>query len=205
MFHVKTPPLLKFKSFIGAEINTALTDLGLLRIRVFHDFPYLYEGDLAHEKEYLKTYAHSEKAFVFAAYHGEMMVGATTCIPLADETPDVQQPFLKNELDIEKIFYFGESILLPAYRGMGLGHRFFEEREAHVRSYQTFQSTCFCSVHPGGNHPAQPAGYRPHDVFWTKRGYQKDTSLQCQMEWLDVGMDVPTSKKLIFRKKDLNQ
>ncbi len=109
----------------GKEIETVFHDLALLRIRVFRDFPYLYEGSVDYEKQYLQTYANAARAFLFAIYDGDEMVGATTCIPLEDETEEVIDPFRQAEMDIPSIFYFGESILLKNYRGQGLGHRFF--------------------------------------------------------------------------------
>ncbi len=181
----------------GPEIASVFEDLGKLRIAVFRDFPYLYEGTIDHEKEYLQTYANSPRAFLFAVYDGATMVGATTCIPLTDETADVRQPFEEAGFDLNKIFYFGESILLPAYRGLGLGHRFFDEREAHARSFGSYTTTCFCAV-VRDNHPAQPYDYRPNDAFWTKRGYRKTPALQSSFEWFDLGDQHPTSKQMVY-------
>ena len=130
----------------GPEIASVFEDLGQLRIAVFSDFPYLYEGTLTHEMEYLQTYADSPRAFLFAVYDGSKMVGATTCTPLVDETDDVRLPFEQVGFNLDSIFYFGESILLPSYRGIGLGHRFFDEREAHARRFGTYTTTCFCAV-----------------------------------------------------------
>lgn len=194
---------LSFISKHGGEIATVFEELGQLRIAVFRDFPYLYEGTLSHEKEYLQTYANAERAFLFAVYDGPQMVGATTCIPLLNETPEVRLPFEEAGYDLSKIFYFGESILLPAYRGLGLGHRFFDEREAHAQSFGTYTTTCFCAVVREENHPAQPQNYRPNDAFWLKRGYQKDPSLQSSFEWLDVGDTSPTVKPMVYWKKEL--
>jgi GNAT superfamily N-acetyltransferase len=187
----------------GAAIESVFDDLAKLRITVFRDFPYLYEGSPEYEKDYLKTYANSERAFLFAVYDGEKMVGATTCTPLRDETADVQAPFEKAGLNIDSIFYFGESILLPEYRGLGLGHRFFDEREKHAGSFGTFKKTCFCSVERI-NHPAQPADYRPNDAFWLKRGYLKMPDLKATMEWPDIGEKISTPKTMVFwmRKSD---
>ncbi|MBB6002871.1 GNAT family N-acetyltransferase [Arcicella rosea] len=187
----------------GAEITTIFEDLANLRITVFRDFPYLYEGSVAYEMEYLKIYAQAEKALLFAVYDGSKMVGATTCIPLINEAPEVHLPFEKVGLAIDSIFYFGESILLKEYRGLGLGHRFFDEREAHARSFGTFKTTCFCAVDRGENHPLQPENYRPNDAFWLKRGYQKDFSLQSTFEWPDINESVSTPKTMIYWKRDL--
>lgn len=187
----------------GAEITTVFEDLANLRITVFRDFPYLYEGSVDYEMEYLKIYAQAEKALLFAVYDGSKMVGATTCIPLINEAPEVRLPFEKAGLAIDSIFYFGESILLKEYRGLGLGHRFFDEREAHARSFGTFKTTCFCAVDRGENHPLQPENYRPNDAFWLKRGYQKDFSLQSTFEWPDINESVSTPKTMIYWKRDL--
>lgn len=194
---------LAFASFKGIEIKSVFEDLGKLRIAVFKDYPYLYEGTLEHELAYLEIYSNAPKSFLFSVYDGTDMVGATTCIPLLDETPDVQKPFYEAGYAVDKIFYFGESILLPAYRGSGLGHRFFDEREAHVRTFNEFEHTTFCSVDRGENHPLKPVDYRANDVFWIKRNYIKKEALSCQMTWLDVGEKEETTKSLTFWMKTI--
>ncbi|GAB2629698.1 GNAT family N-acetyltransferase [Emticicia sediminis] len=188
----------------GAAIASIFDDLAQLRIAVFKAFPYLYEGSIDYEKEYLKVYSESENAFLFAVYDGNKMVGATTCIPLIDETPEVQEPFINAGIELESVFYFGESILLPEYRGLGLGHRFFDEREAHARSFDTCKITSFCSVVRPENHPLKPTDYQPLDKFWTKRGYNKETSLKSTFEWLDIGEQHSTQKEMIYWTKQLS-
>ncbi|WAC10502.1 GNAT family N-acetyltransferase [Dyadobacter pollutisoli] len=187
----------------GAEIESVVDDLAQLRITVFHDYPYLYEGTLAYEKIYLKTYIQAEQSFLFAVYDGSKMVGATTCIPLKDETSEVQKPLEDAGFDVNAIFYFGESILLPQYRGLGLGHRFFDERENHVRNMGNYTLCCFCSVNRGDDHPLKPVNYRPNDAFWIKRGYKKEATLQSMMEWPDLGETEPTLKRMIFWIKSI--
>ncbi|SDG95489.1 hypothetical protein SAMN04487996_12616 [Dyadobacter soli] len=195
---------LTFVRKTGPAIAEVFDDLARLRIAVFRDYPYLYEGSEEYEKGYLQTYLQSEQSFLFAVYDGYAMVGATTCIPLKDETAEIRKPFEEAGFDVNTICYFGESILLPAYRGMGLGHRFFDEREAHARSLSTMESCCFCSVDRGEHHPLKPAEYRSNDAFWLKRGYRKEPTLQSTMEWPDLGEPVPSPKTMIFWTKPLN-
>lgn len=194
---------LSFVTKTGKGIESVFDDLAGLRIAVFHDYPYLYEGTIAYEKEYLKTYSNSERAFLFSVYHGKTMVGATTCIPLSDEMEEVKKPFKDLGMEVFRIFYFGESILLPEYRGLGLGNRFFDEREAHARSFGDYDLSCFCSVDRGDNHPKKPDNYRANDAFWLKRGYQQEPSLQALMEWPDIGEGESSGKKMIFWTKSL--
>ncbi|WP_044200295.1 hypothetical protein [Dyadobacter tibetensis] len=189
---------LRFISQTGQEIETLIPGLALLRIGVFKDYPYLYEGDLAYEQNYLKIYSSCSQAFVFSVFDGDRMVGATTAIPLAQETAEVQKPFVDAGYEVSRIFYFGESLLLPQYRGLGIGHRFFDEREAHAASFGSYTHTSFCSVDRGPSHPAKPADYRPNNVFWLKRQYTEMPHLQCTMSWLDIGEKQATEKQMIF-------
>jgi len=192
-----------YKHFRGEQIASVFEDLAQLRISVFRAFPYLYEGTLAYEKEYLKVYSNSKKSFLFTVYDDAEMVGATTCIPLLDESAEVKKPFIEAKMDISTIFYFGESILLPKYRGLGIGNRFFEERENHAKSFGQFKLTCFCAVQRPDNHPLKPINYRPLDEFWEKRGYEKSNILQTQFDWLDIGDNISTEKPMLFWSKNI--
>ena len=187
----------------GAAISSVFDELAALRIAVFRAYPYLYEGNVPYEKEYLRIYSQSERSFLAAVYHQGTLVGATTCLPLAEETEELRKPFLENGFDPTRIFYFGESIILKEHRGQGFGHLFFDERESHARSFGTYTHTCFCSVDRGTSHPLQPADYRTNDPFWIKRGYQPMYALQTTMEWPDIGENHSTAKPMVFWMKEL--
>ncbi|MEC7259057.1 MAG: GNAT family N-acetyltransferase, partial [Pseudomonadota bacterium] len=48
----------------GAALDGALDDVARLRIAVFRDWPYLYDGDLAYERDYLEGFRASAGAVV---------------------------------------------------------------------------------------------------------------------------------------------
>lgn len=187
----------------GSQFATVFDDLAALRITVFRDFPYLYDGSIDYEKAYLETYARSERSLGVLIYDEGRLVGATTCLPLTDETDEVQAPFRAAGYDLDTVFYFGESLLLPAYRGQGWGNRFFDEREAHARSFGTYTLACFCAVKRPVDHPLRPANYRPLDLFWSGHGYQKAPELTTSFSWPDLGKTESTPKPMVFWTKPL--
>ena len=187
----------------GEGLRRYVPDLARLRIQVFRDWPYLYEGDEAYERTYLETYIRSPRSVVVLALDGGRAVGASTALPLADESEYVTAPFIARGLNIARIFYFGESVLDRHYRGRGVGVRFFEEREAHARSFGTYQTACFCAVQRPEHHPMKPAGYVPLDAFWTRRGYAKDASFVTRFAWRDIGEAGETEKPMAFWFKRL--
>ena len=103
---------LDVKSITGEEIHSILPDLARLRMIVFRDWPYLYDGTLEYEEKYLKTFAAAKGAVVIAAYDGSEMVGASTGAPMIEHADEFGEPFKKAGYDISKIFYCGESVLL---------------------------------------------------------------------------------------------
>lgn len=193
------------RTFTGAAVTPHLDDVARLRIAVFRAFPYLYDGDFSYEAGYLATYAKSPESLFVLAFDGARVVGASTGIPLTDETAAFQQPFLERGIPLGDVFYFGESVLLPEYRGHGLGHRFFDEREGHARRLGRFSTTAFCAVVRDEHDPRRPPGFRPNDVFWTKRGYVKQADMRCAIEWKELGADAPSVQHLAFWLRPLER
>lgn len=187
----------------GAAIRPHVSHLADLRIRVFREFPYLYDGSAGYEREYLETYARSpDSLFVLAVDQGRV-VGVSTGLPLADETEAFQRPFLEQGLELSTVFYFGESVLLPAWRGQGVGVRFFAERERYARQLKEIRWCAFCAVERAETHPLRPAGYAPLHDFWVRRGYRHHPALRTEFSWKDIDRPVETAKPMSFWLKEI--
>lgn len=63
--------MIRIKDLTGAALGAALDSLADLRIAVFRDFPYLYDGSgaagRAYEQDYLTAYAQSPGALIVGA------------------------------------------------------------------------------------------------------------------------------------------
>lgn len=189
---------------VGAAVTPHLDDLARLRIAVFRDWPYLYQGDLAYERRYLAAYANSPRSAFVLALDGDIVVGASSGIPLADDGEAFQVPFRARGMAVDEVFYFGESVLLRDYRGQGIGHRFFDEREAHARRLGGFRWTAFCAVEREADDPRCPPGHRPNDAFWTKRGYRRQDDLFCTLSWAEIGDAAEREHRLRFWLRPLD-
>jgi GNAT superfamily N-acetyltransferase len=188
---------MRIAALSGEALDAALDDLARLRIAVFRAYPYLYDGDLAYERSYIQTYRDSPGAILVGAFDGEKLVGAATGTPMQDHAEDFTDAFDGSGYHVADIFYCAESVLLPEYRGRGLGHRFFDLREDHARSLG-LRYSAFCAVMRPHDHALRPAAYAPLDPFWRKRGYHPLAGAVAQFRWKDVDQPAETGKPLQF-------
>lgn len=186
----------------GLESANFIDELSSLRIQVFRDFPYLYDGTLSYEKNYLKTYLSSANSFLALCRDGEKIVGASTAIPMSEKEDSLLAPLLHAGIDPKNVCYFGESVLLEEYRGKGIGKKFMRAREKFAKS-KGLNFAMFCTVLREIDHPLRPASYRPLDPFWHNEGYEKVPGLICEYSWKDLNEKTETKKSMQFWMKKL--
>jgi GNAT superfamily N-acetyltransferase len=193
---------LRQETLHGARLRTRLADLAALRLAVFREWPYLYDGTAADEARYLEPYARSPQSLAVLVWDGDTCVGATTALPLADATDETRAPFLAAGEDVRGTLYFGESVVLASHRGRGLGVGFFAAREAHARALGL--SRCaFCAVDRPDVHPLKPPDAGSNAAFWQRRGYVREPRLACVLEWRDLGEATPSRHTLTYWLKTL--
>lgn len=193
---------MEIKTLKGKAILPYLDKLAELRIKIFHEYPYLYAGDLDYETNYLRRYAQCSQSILVIAFSNSLVVGASTAIPLEFEVAEFQKPFEENNISVKDVFYFGESVLLPDYRGKGVYKHFFQNRENTAQKYGA-KITAFCAVDRPSNDPKRPANYVPLNATWERYGYRKHPELCAYYEWKEIGENTMTAKPLIFWLKTL--
>ena len=184
------------RPLVGDDLAEGVDALARLRIAVFRHWPYLYDGDPAYEARYLASYGNTPAAVMVGAWDGDQLVGAATGMPLLAHREAAEGGHWPEDAPpLSRIFYCAESVLLPRYRGQGIGHIFFDYREELARE-QGFHWCCFASVIRPDSHPLKPAGYRPLDPFWRKRGYAPLPGAVERFRWKDIGEAEETEKEL---------
>lgn len=181
----------------GSAIRAVIPELATLRIAIFREYPYLYEGSSEYEERYLHRYSESEQCIVVLVQDGDKIVGASTGMPLSDEAPEVVNPVRNAGYDVHQCFYFAESVLMPEYRNRRLGYRFFTERISHAIDFG-YEFACFCSVVRPDDHPLRPADYRPLNDFWMKQGFRRSDDVMTEFSWKELGENAESPKPMEY-------
>lgn len=185
---------LAIRVFRGPDIAAMIDPFARLRMAVFRDWPYLYDGDLEYERRYLADYAAADSLLV-AAFDGDTLVGGSTGLPLSNHA-EVAASFASTLPDhINKIYYCAESVLLSKFRGQGVYREFFAQREAHARGLNCTYAT-FCAVIRPKDHPLRPTDAQPLDPIWRRYGYAPMPGVTTTIRWRDIGADRETAKPL---------
>ena len=194
---------LRIETFAGDAMRPHIPALAGLRMSVFRDFPYLYDGDEAYEATYLADYIAAPSAALVVAFDGTRPVGCSTCVRLAEEDDALRAPFEAAGIDAARVFYFGESVLLPEYRGQGAGVAFFAAREAHARAVSTCDLAAFCAVRRPEDHPLRPQNAASLEPFWRKRGFTPTPNLVAHLTWKQIDTGTEVENTLAFWLKPL--
>lgn len=184
------------------ERKAALSALADLRIRVFREWPYLYAGTADYEAHYLTEFMAEQGSVLVVAEVEGRIVGAATASPLAGQKAEFKAPFMARNMNVSRIFYFGESVLLPEYRGLGIGHAFFSEREAAARRAGA-DMAAFCAVIRPEDHPLRPEAARDLHPFWRARGYAPVAGLTCSFDWQDIDRNEEAAHPMQFWMRSL--
>ncbi len=187
---------------LGNELESIITEFAKLRIQVFREYPYLYDGSIEYEQKYLADYAKHKGACCVVAKSAGKIVGASTAMWLHEAGDAFAKPY-KHQPEFGKIYYFAESVLLPEYRGYGIGHKFFDKREAHSQKLGAVK-TVFCAVDRPADHPLKPENYQNLEPFWQKRGYQQLPECKAYLEWQDIDREVPERHVLTFWERSID-
>jgi len=140
----------------GTAIADALDELATLRLDIFPEYPYLYQGKKKDELTYLATYAEAPDACVILAYDGLTVIGAATGMPLIHEDAQMLDAFAGTKFPINDVYYVGELLFRPAYRNCGLGQKLLDRLESHIRSLSRYRRLTCATVERPDDPPCAP-------------------------------------------------
>lgn len=178
------------KLLTGPDAIESLDGVASLRIDIFREFPYLYDGKRGDEIHYLRRYAEKPGACVITVSDGDTLVGAATGIPLQYEHRSMVEPVRVADYPVDEMYYVGEVLFYPKYRNRVLGQRLLSMIEEHVRSLGNYRYlTCATVVRPD-DHPLRPVEYVPIERFLARTSFIALTDVSATIAWRETdGID----------------
>lgn len=170
----------------GAAIADVLDDLATLRLDIFPEYPYLYQGRREDELTYLATYAEAPDACVILAYDGNCVVGAATGMPLIHEDARMLDAFAGAAFPLNEVYYVGELLFRPAYRNCGLGRKLLGRFESHIRSLGRCRTLTCATVERPDDHPLRPREYIPITRFLARTGFTRLPGVTTHFMWRET-------------------
>lgn len=190
---------MQIKKLDSQELHSRLEDLAGLRLTIFREYPYLYDGTLEDELSYVSHYA--EQGMVLIALDGNTVAAAVTGMPLDLESEPFQQPFRAADRDPGQYFYIGELLLLPAYRGNGLGSHLLGLIEQEITNTSRYTHVCCATVIRPDNHPLRPGDFFPIEPFCRRHGYHLLENVSIRIPWQQIDGTKPLNTLRFWAKQ----
>lgn len=182
----------------GKEIIPYIDEIARLRIEVFREFPYLYDGNIDYEKKYLAKFGAIDESIVILALENHKVIGALTGLPIKNESKEITQTLTTNQL--ENGFYLSEILLYKNYRQQGIGQALMNQLETFVN--KSFPLFLLATIIREENHPLKPKDYTSLAHFWIKNNYVL-TNQTFSFSWKDVHNETETRKSLALWQKEI--
>jgi GNAT superfamily N-acetyltransferase len=170
----------------GADMADAVNELATLRLDIFPEFPYLYQGRREDELTYLNTYAEAPDACVILACDGLTVIGAATGMPLVHEDARMRDAFAGTTIPLNEVYYVGELLFRPAYRNCGLGRKLLDGLENHIRSLGRYRTLTCATVERPNDHPLSPLDYIPITRFLARTGFVRLSGVTTSFMWCET-------------------
>jgi GNAT superfamily N-acetyltransferase len=170
----------------GTAIAGILDEVAMLRLEIFQEYPYLYQGRREDELTYLGTYAESPDACVILAYHEQAVVGAVAGMPLIHEDAQMRDAFAGTTFPHNEVYYVGELLFRPAYRNCGLGQKLLDRLESRIRSLGRYRHLTCATVERPDDHPLRPRDYTPITRFLARTGFVRLSGVTTHFIWRET-------------------
>ena len=170
----------------GTAIADVLDDVATLRLDIFLEYPYLYQGRREDELKYLGTYAEAPDACVILAYDGNTIVGAATGMPLIHEDAQMLDAFTGTAFPLNEAYYVGELLFRPAYRNCGLGQKLLARLESQIRSLGRYRTLTCATVERPDDHPLRPRDYISVTRFLARTGFVRLPGVTTHFMWRET-------------------
>lgn len=196
-------PQFTIKSFTGQEAERYIDQIAAIRLNMFKEYPYLYNGTVEIEKEYLQIYFKSSHANILLTFDSDdNVIGFSSSIPLSDEAEEIRAPFIEKQLNCDNYLYIGEGLIYPEYQGKNLVRQAAQIHEEIARS-KGYKYLTFMAVDRPEDHPCKPDNYRSTDGLFKHFGYTKFDNMNVTLTWNQLDTNQEATNTLSLWHKEI--
>lgn len=174
-----------FEIYYGKKIEPHIQIVAQMRIKEFANYPYLYDGNMDYEKEYLTYYTKNEHSMLILVKEKNKVIACATSTPLSvfiDFFGDSRNSFERASKNIDQFYYYGEIIILPQYRNLGLGNQIYNKRLEYAKSL-AYKNVAIITVVRPSDHKLKPNNYIETYGLFEKQGF-KPNGITCENSYL---------------------
>lgn len=175
-----------------SDIAPYLPFMAQMRVKEYAEYPYLYDGDMQEELQYVQWFSTLKHSAMAIAFYNDEPVGfiAGTALTSFDEhfkgSCDL---FSSAGFDPETYYYFSDAIVMPEHRNKLLLNEMAQAVEEHAQILG-YTAGCFvCESH--ASHLLKPKEYKELDPLFKRQGYAK-TDMVISYSWLTRQADGTT-------------
>lgn len=171
----------------GAEIEPYLPEIVDLMVEVYRESPFFYEGTREEYLPLVKAYSDSPQGIACVLFDGKKIIGVAAGAPLNQVSEKWQTPF-KNE-SLDQIYYLGDEVLHPQYRGKHLGSKLFDLFMEEVP--KSFSTVAFTMMEKSAEEPGVKGVLQ-------NRGFVERKDKTVVIPWTEIGSKEEVPHKLVF-------
>lgn len=194
-------------TYYGEQILEKLNEISQLCIDVYREWPYLYEGNLEEQKQYIiDQYVKKKGSIATLAFQNGKVIGVSLGTFLS-QAPERYKNHFPSDIDQSKIFYWGELIVNENYRHRGIGKELYTYMANCVIESHDFIAITFCTVERNSSFSLdylKPDDYVGLDGLWKQLGFTKKEDLSFKGRWKLVGQETDSDHPMIFWWKALD-
>ena len=167
----------------GKAINDCFEAIATLRLMVFSEYPYCYQGSFEDEQKHFGQYTCHEDRSLAVLFEKNQIIGLSTRIPAASALPLLGRavPELERRgVNIEQHYYVIESMIKQAFRGKKRGQLLYQEHEVFIRR-RGYQTNCLLTL--ATESTITSVEKKPFTSLWHWLGFKK-TAIQTSFTWL---------------------
>lgn len=169
---------------------------------VYMEYPNLYDGAGDGYDYNLDVFRKARDTHFCLIFDGPKIVGFIGSMCMEDAVTSYMKHLTAKNIPLQSKYYIGETVILPEYRGKGLGKKLHEAAETHAR-HLDYSEFWLCTLDESRVTTPAPAKYSSGEKFWRNRGFTRHPELIFNTRYKAVGESAETAHGMIFYSKRL--